>query len=361
MAKRTFQSGTRVSADWFNAIQFSLSFDGQTDIEGHYPKLDDTQLTDAAGNIKADYYGFKAQYRVTSASGLIVNVAAGSVTLANGQTVVHTASQLTLTASAENIVFINATGVIQASTSPPDSGVLLARVTTSATEIIGQIVDLRPRTNFVVSTLNVVASPSFVMPSGSMVDFAGTTAPSGWLLCNGNSYSTTQYPDLFAVIGYTYGNDNGNFRVPDTRTRVTRGLGTGLSLGQTGGQSTVTLNQNHLPSHSHFVNDPGHSHGVSDPGHSHGVSDPGHSHALNIPSTTDDSSIGNKPATGGSGNDTPMGGNTNGSGTGIGIQGAGTNISINGSGTGISLQNTGGGQAFSVENPFVVVNKIIKI
>ena len=41
------------------------------------------------------------------------------------------------------------------------------------------------------------------------------TEKEGWLLCDGSSYSTTDYPDLFAVIQYTYGGSGDNFNVPN--------------------------------------------------------------------------------------------------------------------------------------------------
>lgn len=54
--------------------------------------------------------------------------------------------------------------------------------------------------------------------------FTGT-APTGWLLCNGDAVSRSTYADLFAVIGTTYGSGNGSttFNVPDFRGRVPAG------------------------------------------------------------------------------------------------------------------------------------------
>ena len=39
------------------------------------------------------------------------------------------------------------------------------------------------------------------IPTGSVISFAGTTAPQGWLLCDGQQYSNQQYPQLYSVIG----------------------------------------------------------------------------------------------------------------------------------------------------------------
>lgn len=53
--------------------------------------------------------------------------------------------------------------------------------------------------------------------TGIMAPFAGTTAPSGWLVCDGSAISRTDYADLFAQIGSTYGDGDGSttFNLPD--------------------------------------------------------------------------------------------------------------------------------------------------
>ena len=62
-------------------------------------------------------------------------------------------------------------------------------------------------------------------PIGTVLSFAGQTAPHGYLLANGASYKVTDYPDLYAVIGNTYGGDSTNFNVPDYRETVLVGVG----------------------------------------------------------------------------------------------------------------------------------------
>lgn len=66
-------------------------------------------------------------------------------------------------------------------------------------------------------------------PVGSMTMFAGTTAPAGWLLCDGSEVRTSDYPELFSVIGYIYGDSAtliglGTFKLPDMRGRFPLGL-----------------------------------------------------------------------------------------------------------------------------------------
>lgn len=66
-----------------------------------------------------------------------------------------------------------------------------------------------------------------IMPVGSIMDFAGTSAPAGWILCYGqalNAVTNPEYQALFDVIGTTYGgSDNTDFVVPDLRGRVVAG------------------------------------------------------------------------------------------------------------------------------------------
>jgi microcystin-dependent protein len=85
---------------------------------------------------------------------------------------------------------------------------------------------------------NVKASGRFVdktgvvMPVGTVLPFAGTTAPPGWLLCDGTAYSISgDQKDLFAAIGYTHGSDGttAKFRVPDLRGCFTMGAAPALA------------------------------------------------------------------------------------------------------------------------------------
>ena len=54
-------------------------------------------------------------------------------------------------------------------------------------------------------------------PTGMITPFGGSTAPEGWLVCDGSAISRTDYADLFAVIGTTYGDGDGSstFNLPE--------------------------------------------------------------------------------------------------------------------------------------------------
>jgi microcystin-dependent protein len=77
-------------------------------------------------------------------------------------------------------------------------------------------------------------------------------APEGWALCNGQLLSISQNAALFDLLGTTYGGDGKTtFALPNLQGRVPLGRGAGYVLGQTGGQSNVTLSVAQLPKHSH--------------------------------------------------------------------------------------------------------------
>lgn len=63
-------------------------------------------------------------------------------------------------------------------------------------------------------------------PLGSVLAYAGHVAdiPTGWLLCDGSSKSTTTYADLFGLIAYTYGGAGASFNLPDCRNRFIAGV-----------------------------------------------------------------------------------------------------------------------------------------
>jgi hypothetical protein len=72
------------------------------------------------------------------------------------------------------------------------------------------------------------------LPTGIILPYAGSTPPVGYLECNGASLLRASYPELFTVIGTTFGADDANhFSLPDYRDRYPRGRSGGLALGDT--------------------------------------------------------------------------------------------------------------------------------
>ena len=104
------------------------------------------------------------------------------------------------------------------------------------------------------------------MPTGAVIPFAGTSAPSGFLFCFGQTLNKSDYLALESVIGTTYGGSSGStFKLPDLRGRVVAGkddMGgssqnrltspiNGDNLGAAGGEQSVSLSVAQLPAHSH--------------------------------------------------------------------------------------------------------------
>ena len=122
-----------------------------------------------------------------------------------------------------------------------------------------------------VTTAKLDSSVSIV-PTGVVVPYAGSTAPSNWLMCFGQTVSRTAFATLFAALGTVYGAGDGSttFNLPDLRGRVVAGEddmgGTsanrltnqsggldGDALGATGGAETHTLTEAQLAAHDHFA------------------------------------------------------------------------------------------------------------
>src|SRR3954447_15423241 len=92
---------------------------------------------------------------------------------------------------------------------------------------------------------------------GEIRMFAGTFAPAGWALCQGQPMSISENDALFTLIGTTYGGDGQNtFNLPDLQGRIPlhHGQGAGLQnyiMGEAAGVESVTLTTNQIPTHTH--------------------------------------------------------------------------------------------------------------
>jgi microcystin-dependent protein len=66
-------------------------------------------------------------------------------------------------------------------------------------------------------------TPTSSVLTGTIVAFAGNSVPTGYLLCDSTQYSTTTYPALFALLGYTYGGTGAFFNVPNLINNFIKG------------------------------------------------------------------------------------------------------------------------------------------
>jgi microcystin-dependent protein len=175
-------------------------------------------------------------------------------------------------------------------------------------------------TNGYALTTNAAGAASWnaVPPVGVITAYAGTTAPTGYLICDGSQVSRTTFAALFAIIGTTYGSGNNSttFNLPDLTGRVPVGknAGTFSTLGTKGGEETHVMTVNEMPAHKHTTT---------------------------VNSATDPSAIGGYAP-----NSQSMF--------------FGTDRSSTTRNWDTAMQSTGGSAAFNVLQPYTVINYIIK-
>jgi microcystin-dependent protein len=95
---------------------------------------------------------------------------------------------------------------------------------------------------------------------GEIKLFAGSFAPAGWAMCQGQLMPISENDTLFNLIGTTYGGDGQQtFGLPDLQGRlpVHMGQGPGISqnyvIGEKGGVESVTLSLQQIPIHNHSM------------------------------------------------------------------------------------------------------------
>ena len=90
---------------------------------------------------------------------------------------------------------------------------------------------------------------------GTIYPFAGQEEPDTFMFCDGRELDTTEYAELFSVIGYTYGGSGSTFNLPDLRGRTLVGVNLNdvdfKTLGSYGGEKEHNLTIEEMPSHTH--------------------------------------------------------------------------------------------------------------
>jgi microcystin-dependent protein len=215
-----------------------------------------------------------------------------------------------LTIDAPNGTGTGGSGSIKFRTAPPASSGTTAN--TMAT-----VLEVKPDGTVFVGGTNISA----VFSTGMMMDYAGASAPTGWLLCDGAAISRTTYAALFGVISTTYGAGNGSttFNVPDARGRATVGKddmgGTaagrvtsalsgidGIVLGASGGLQDHLLTIGQMPAHQHFAaSNTGSAATLSSSNYIDNSKDNGGNYSYTLGGITGAATIGLTSATGGGG------------------------------------------------------------
>ena len=181
----------------------------------------------------------------------------------------------------------------------PNSPATVSYVNSEVDPLITEVQNLQQLTTSLQNNITALATQantiqsSIIRTVGSIMMVMSPTVPPYTLLCNGTLYSTTAYPELFAVIGYNYGGSSGQFAVPNFESYFPIGGNSNVNgvpvsnimtgNGQVGAINTYSVTGapwviegptqpafpiiNRAPPHSHNINDPGHSHFVSDTGY----------------------------------------------------------------------------------------------
>lgn len=262
-------------------------------------------------------------------------------------------------------------------------------VTPDASDAYDLTEDLAVMADSIDSALTLVDTPA-----GTVSQFAGSSAPGGWLLCRGQEVSRSTYAVLFSVVGTTFGAGNGSstFNVPNLMGRVPVGVSTSdndFLLAKTGGAKTHVLTTAQLPAHSHTASTAsagGHTHtvGIGSAGaHTHtGTTDSAGAHRHTPRSSSRLFSIADTVSvarlTTGTGSYASVSASSSGVGAsedtssdGIhahgfttGSAGAHTHsTTVNTAGAHthtVTVDNTGSGAAHNIMQPFIALNYIIK-
>ncbi|MBK9292950.1 MAG: tail fiber protein [Oligoflexia bacterium] len=111
-------------------------------------------------------------------------------------------------------------------------------------------------------------SGSGFVPVGTILPYSGTSAPTGFLLCNGSNISRTTYSALFAIVSTSYGSGDGSttFALPDLRGKFMRGIDGGAgndpdassrttcASGGNSGDNIGSCQADEIASHTHDLN-----------------------------------------------------------------------------------------------------------
>lgn len=137
-----------------------------------------------------------------------------------------------------------------------DTTQTLTNKTLAAPTLSGAVCGADPTIPLGVATKQYTdAAMQSIFPVGAMLAYGGSTAPTGWLICDGAAISRSSYSALFAILGTVYGVGDGSitFNLPDKRGRSSMGAGTGSGLtARTRGQKIGSeVDTAPLPAHTH--------------------------------------------------------------------------------------------------------------
>lgn len=218
----SFNSIVNFSENATFSKNISLTLDPTDDLHGANKKYVDNQI-----NIRAT----TSSYGTTQLSSAIDSE---SEDLASTPLAVKNTYDLATTANNT----ANTAKTIANNALPKAGGTISGNLTVSGTCTLGSAtcttVDVNNRSTQIANTSfvrNAIEAHLSSLPAGSLVPFSGTTVPSGFLLCNGQSFNTETYPNLFNAIGYKYGGSGTTANVPNLNGRHLQGTTSISSVG----------------------------------------------------------------------------------------------------------------------------------
>jgi microcystin-dependent protein/cytoskeletal protein CcmA (bactofilin family) len=199
-------------------------------------------------------------------NGTVSGVAGSANKLTSGSTF-----RITGDVTADDVVFDGQTGgTLKIFNTAISNAIVSSKELTNVTQVDDEILINRTTGNqgLYRTSRRTLLSAVPTNPPGVILPYAGISAPTGWLLCDGTEYRISEYSLLFQIIGYAFGARTtvatGFFKVPDMRGRLPLGADNmgGVSanvvtadyadgIGQIGGSEFKTVNVENLPEHKH--------------------------------------------------------------------------------------------------------------
>lgn len=242
---------------------------GTTTLSNTIPDGNNTKNLGAAASKWKEVY---ATTFIGTLNGTVNGTVSGAAGSANKLTS-GTTFRITGDVSADDIVFDGQTGgTTKIFNTSISNAIISSKDLTTTTQIDDEILINRTSGNqgLYRTSRRTLLDAVPVNPPGVILPYGGTTAPTGWLLCDGEQYRISEYTALFQAIGYNFGARTlpdlatGFFKVPDLRGRLPLGADNmgGVSantvtadyadgVGQIGGSEEKTLNVDQLPEHKH--------------------------------------------------------------------------------------------------------------
>jgi microcystin-dependent protein len=172
----------------------------------------------------------------------------------------------------QDTIFYSLKSAVSPAIPTPDAGYVglyVIAVASGATTIVNGDISVYSGAPFITESLTQKISQATAdaryapigaaIPPGAMLDFGGTSVPTGFLLCDGTAVSRATYVNLFGAIGTTWcpGDGSTTFNLPDFRRRTavgSGGSGTGIlsnTVGSVGGVESHMVGLNEIPDHTH--------------------------------------------------------------------------------------------------------------